>query len=120
MEHSDKRQIAIALGKIQTISNDEKIRNFESHVIGFNLLDSPRGFIQQDASLDATRFKGFELCKNAKKCFAGIENVVHQQHIASANVQAELFCKNEVARLRAGSVTGYADKIESQWQRQIT
>src|SRR6266481_5022750 len=120
MEHPDKWQIAIALGKIQPISDDEKIWNFKSHIIRFDLLDSPRGFIQQDASLNAPRFKCLELCKDAKKCFARIENVVDQQHIASANIQTQLFCKNQVARLRAGSVTGYADKIKSQRQRKIS
>ena len=45
--HANVRQVAIALGEIQSVTNDEFIGNLETHVSYRYVAQPPLGFIEQ-------------------------------------------------------------------------
>src|SRR5258708_1413833 len=55
VQHSYKRQIAISLGKVQSVPHHKEIRYFKTHVVGFHILDAARGLVEQNACFDAAR-----------------------------------------------------------------
>ena len=44
---------------------------------------------------------------------AGIENIVHQQHIPTVNVDAQFLGENQIAGFRARAVARYANEIQA-------
>src|SRR5436190_23259776 len=111
MQHADKRQIAISLREVQSISNHKEIRNFELHVVGFNLFNAPRSLIQQHASLDTARLKRLQFSEHPIKRLPGIENVVHEQHVASAYIKTQFLRKNQFSRFGARSIARHPNEI---------
>ena len=54
MQHADERQIAVTLGKIQTVTDDKKIRNLKADVISADFFDATR-----------------QVCRAARKLLSG-------------------------------------------------
>src|SRR5437764_6146493 len=112
MEHADERQVAVAVCEIQSISDDEEFGNGKAYVIGSDFFNAARSLFQQHAGFDSTWLQLPHFAQHAMQRSAGIEDVVHQQNVASANVQAELLGEDQLAGLGAEPVAGDADEIE--------
>jgi hypothetical protein len=54
---------------------------------------------------------------DAEEGFARVQNVIHQQHVASADIQAQFLGEDQVGRFRPAAVAGDADEIQAQGQR---
>jgi len=120
VQHANERQIAVAFGKIQSITHNEEVRNFEADIVGFYFLHAAGGLIQQDADFDSARFEGAEFGQHAMQGFARIQNVIHQEDIASANPQAQFLGKDESAGFSPSAIAGDTHEIETQGKREIT
>src|SRR5690348_1004137 len=55
VQHADEGQIAITLGKIEAITDNEYIRDFEADVVRLDRLKPAGGFIEQHAGADTAR-----------------------------------------------------------------
>ena len=120
MQHSNKGQIAVAFGKIQSIAYHEKVRNGKTDIICSHFLDPPRGLFQQHTGFDLARFQLPQLSQHPTQCSSCIQDVIHQQHIAATHVKSQLLGKHQLARLGPQAITGNAHKIQPQRQRQTT
>src|ERR1041385_4424217 len=111
MQHADEWQIAVAFGKIKSVADDKLIWNLEADIIRFYFFDTTSGFIEQYTGFNPARPKRAKFFKDAAHGSPGIEDVVHKQHVATANVEAQFFGENQIAGLRAAAVAGDAHEI---------
>src|SRR5437867_4485318 len=116
MEDPDKWQVAIALGKIEPVTDNEQIRNVKANVIGVNVLNTPFGLLEQHAGFQTARLQLLDLRDHSLQSPAGIEDVVHEQDVASTHVQAQLLGENQLAGFAAGAITRNPDEIQTQRQ----
>src|SRR4051812_27257108 len=86
-----KWQVAKTFRKIQAVANHKKVRNFKTDVIGLHILSAPCGLVKENAGLNPARFQRLKLVEHSRQCPACIEDVVHQQYIATAHIQSQLF-----------------------------
>src|SRR6185295_10940051 len=99
-----KRQVAIAFRKVQAITDHKIIGYVEADVVRLDIFDTPRRFVQQDTGLNTARLEHAQLAEDAIQGFAGVQNVVHQQDIAAADIQAQFFRKDKFAGFSACAV----------------
>src|ERR1700677_1298035 len=118
MQNADEGQIAVTLGIVQSVADDEIIGNAESHVIRRDRLHPARGLVQQDANLDPARPQLAQFGRYAKEGPASVQNIIDEQDVPPADVQAQFLGKDHVGRFGAVAVTGDPDKIQPQRQGQ--
>src|SRR2546423_11133535 len=116
MQHSNERQVAVALCEIESVNDNEEAWNGKADVIGANLFSSARGFFQQHAGLDSAGLQLAHFSQHTMQCSTGIEDVINQQDVAASDVQTELLREDQLARLGAKAITGDADEIEAERQ----
>src|SRR5690242_16745419 len=97
MQHADKRQVAVAFSKIKPVTDNEQVGNLKPNVVGGDVTAPARRLVQQHTGFDATRFEVAQLGQDTAHGLAGVENVVHQQNVTTANIQAQFLGKNEIA-----------------------
>ena len=119
VQHADERQVAVTLGKVQPVADDEQIRNLEADVIRIHFFHAARGLVQQHADFDPARLERADFWQHAAHGLAGVEDVVHQQHVAPADVEPQLLGEDQFAGFRAGAVAGNAYEIQAQRQVQM-
>src|SRR3954470_10041490 len=103
-EHSYERQVSVAFRVIQAITYHEQVWNGKAGKIRLHGFRAPLGFFQEDAGLYSPWFQWFELTENSLQGFACVKNVIHKEHVASAHVQAQFFCENQLPGRRASAI----------------
>ena len=116
MQHPDERQVPIPLREIQSIADDKKVRDFKTDVICLDVLRPAARLVEHHADFYPTRFERLDFGQHAAHGFAGVQNVVHQQHVTPAHVQPQFLGENQFARFRAEAIAGNAHEIEPQRQ----
>ena len=106
----------IPLGEIQSIADHKIIWNFKADIIRFDIFHAARRFVQENAGFDPARLERLQFAEHASHRFAGIQNIVHQQHVASAHVEPQFFGEKQIAGFHAETIAGNADKIQAQRQ----
>ena len=91
-------------------------RELEADVIGAHFLDATGLFVQQHADFDPARLEAPEFFGDALEGAAGVEDVVHQQHVAPAHIKAQFLGEDQFARLGARAVARNAHEIQPQRQ----
>src|SRR5882724_2280882 len=120
MQHADERQVAVTLGKIKPIADDKEIRNLKADVIGANFFDSTRRLVQQNANFCPARIECANFWQHAAQGFSRVQNIIHEQHVAAANIEAQFLRENQIAGFRAEAVAGNANEIKAQRQVQVS
>src|SRR5437016_10543416 len=116
MQDADERQVAVALGEIQSISDDEELRNGKAYIVGADFFNAARSLFQQHAGFDSTWLQLPHFAQHAMQRSARVEDVVHEEDVAATDVQAELLREDQLAGLGAEPVAGDADEIEAERQ----
>src|SRR5439155_10260692 len=119
VQHAHERQIAIAFGEVQPVTDDEEIGDFKPDVVRLHVFKAAPGFVEQNAGADAARFENAQLAEHPVKGPARIENVVHQQHVAAADVEPQFLGDHQFAGFGAGAIAGNPNEIKPKWQRKI-
>src|SRR2546423_12912795 len=99
MQHANERQVAISLGEVESVADNEELGNGKTDIVGADSFNAARSLFQQHAGFDSARLQLPHFAQHAMQGSAGIEDVVHQQHVTSANVQAELLREDQLAGL---------------------
>src|SRR6185436_5478142 len=116
MQHADKWQVPKTLGKIEAVTDDKIVRDFEADEISLNGFEPARGFIEEDAGLDPAGFQGAELTRDQVESFACVEDVVDEQNVAPAHIEAQFLGENEFAGFSASAIAGDAHEIQAKRQ----
>ena len=82
---ADVWQIAIALGIIHAVADDEEVRNREANIIGFNLLQAARRLVEQGSNAQALGFLLQKEFAQIAQGQTGVENVFNDQNILALN-----------------------------------
>src|SRR2546423_14603541 len=95
VQNTHKREIAIALGKVQPVADHKKVGDLESDIIGLDLLGPAGSFVQENARFDPPGFERLKLAEHAIKRLAGIEDIIDEEDVAAANVQAQFLGEDQ-------------------------
>ena len=113
-ENADAGEIAVAFGEIEAVANDEAIGDLEAHEVGLELDFTPADFVEEYAGADAGGVLLFDEIDDDGEGFAGIQNVIDQQHVAVGDIEREIIEEPRFpVRFGVVAVTGDADAIES-------
>src|SRR5215472_10845126 len=104
MKDSNKRQIPVPLGEIQSVPNHENIWNLKPDVIRLNVNYSTRRFIEQHANPDPAGFEPPQFFQHPRHGMAGIQYIIDQQHVAAMNVKPQLLGKYQLPGSRVVAV----------------
>ena len=77
----DKRQIAVILIVIQTVSDDEFVGDFKAPVIGCYVCLAPFRLVQQRGDADGFRLPSEQQFLEIGERGAAVENILHQQQV---------------------------------------
>ena len=110
---ADVGQVAIALGVVHAVADDEEVGDGEANVVGLDALDAAGGFIEQGG--DAQRFGVVleeELAKEGES-EAGVENVFDDEDVLPFDGLVEVFDELDCAGgAVALAITGDGDEVE--------
>src|SRR5690349_8795989 len=119
LENPDEGQVAKAFGEVQSVADDEQIRDGESDIVSFDGFDPASGLVEQDAGAEPP---GLQLLNHGTDTAHGasrIQNIVYQQDVASLHIEAQFLGKDQFARDGAGAVAGHANEIETEWNGEV-
>src|SRR5579871_798680 len=110
---ADIGEVAIALGVIHSVTDDEEIGDGEADIIGLNLFDSTRRLVKQGS--DAPGF-GPVLQKylaQIRKSQAGVEDVFDDQHVFAFDGFIEVLDKfDRTGGALTLAVARYGDEVK--------
>src|SRR5437588_4633869 len=117
-QHTNVRQVAITFPKIEPVTHDKFVFDFESNIICVDTSSALFLLAQQHTHPHAARLGRFQLLTNCCQCVTAIQNIVHDQNISVGHIRKrKLFENYFAARLRFSMVTRGAEKLqfERQW-----
>ena len=113
-EHADARQIAVAFGEIQSVTDNEFVRDFEADEIRLELDLATGLFIEEDAAPQAGGPQLFGDFENPRESFSSVEDVIDDQNVTIGDIERKI---GEDLRRADGfrfcAVAGNADTIET-------
>jgi hypothetical protein len=105
-------KIPIALRIVQSISDDETIRDSEPHVVHRDIFHALPFFQQKSANSNGGGMTRRKTIENVSQREPGINNVLHDQDVLPFNWRLQILEKaNDPATLRARPVTRDGDEI---------
>lgn len=115
-QDADAREVAVALGEIQTVAYDKLVGNLEAYQVGFKLNFATTSFIEEHASPYTGGVHFLDHGNKHGQRFSRIENIVDEQDVSVCEIQRKV-AENLWFPNRAGfvSVAGYANAVESSW-----
>ena len=99
-QDTDEGKVAKAFVGIHAVADDEIIGDFQARVIGLYRFNAAGGFVQQHTDADAPRLERAQLGQHLGQGAAGVEDVVHQEHVTAADIEAQFLGKDEFALKR--------------------
>ena len=90
LQNSDTGEVSVALGEIQAVADDELVRDLETDEVGLELHFAARFLVEQHTAAEARGFQLPSELGDERQGFAGIEDVVDDQHVAVFDVQREI------------------------------
>src|SRR5258705_144243 len=78
-----------AIVVIQSIADNEQVRNREAHIIRFHIAHAANCLLEQHARLNLVGFELPQLLRDTMQCLPCIQDVVDQQDVTSPNIQAQ-------------------------------
>ena len=110
---ADVGQIAVALGIVHSIADDEEVGNGETHLVGFDLLQASRRLVEQRGDAQGFRMLLKEEFAQVGEGEAGIEDIFDQQHVLAFNGCVEVFDELDCAGgTLSVAIAGGGDKVE--------
>src|ERR1039458_902405 len=82
LQDRDERQVAMALGIVEPVADDEAIGDLEADVAGRKVHLAPLGLGQQRAHLERARIARAEVAHQVLQGQARIDDVLDDQHVA--------------------------------------
>lgn len=90
MQDADVLEIAVSLGVVEAVTDDELIGDGKTDVIALDRLQTARGFVQQSGQTECFRTA---LAKNPQEVVrgeTGVENVFNEDHVQSRYVVVQI------------------------------
>jgi hypothetical protein len=79
--------------------------NGEPNIVRLDLAVPSRRLVEENANLEAPRPQLAQAGRDTGKRPARVQDVIHQQHVTPAHVQAQFLGEDQVRRFRAAAVT---------------
>src|SRR6185503_2170825 len=87
-----ERQIAISPSRIETIADDEMVRDHEPAIVDLYLFaDSRFGLVEESRELDRIGSPGSEYLEQTGERVAGIDDILDNDHVLATDRVAEVF-----------------------------
>src|SRR5688500_6407968 len=106
---SDVGQVTVASAPVETVADQERIRDFESDVIHLDVDDSAVGAIEQGADPARSGLADLQVPADVCQCQTGIDDILNNQHVPLADAVLKVL-RN---LYRAGAPTGIAGDGET-------
>jgi len=120
-EYADVEEIAVALGVVEAVADDEFVRDLETGVVGVDIGDAAVGLVKEDGDLEIF---GFALLEDAEKVFeghAGVEDVFDDDDGAAVDAGIEIAGESDLAAgVRALAVAGDGDEVEGNFAADLS
>src|SRR5688572_29496439 len=120
IENSDLLQIAIVLGEVESIADNENVFDAESYIVQRYRLATTRLLLQEGGDPQRARTSRSEQFMDRIKGRSGVHNVFHEQNILSRNRHRKvLFDAYLAGRDRPLAVTGGGYELDFHQDRRI-
>lgn len=96
-QHTNKRQISEAALKIESVSDDEIVRDIEPCEIHGNIGGSRALFPQQDACPEGQRTARLHSAENGGECGTGVQDVIDHKDMTSLKPRRQCMAKHHPA-----------------------
>src|SRR6266542_3369593 len=113
LEDPDEGEVAVGLGKVQTVAHDEMVVDGEAQVVHGNVLVSGDPLLQEGANLDGLGMTRAQDLDDLVQRRAGVHDVFHDDDFAARDVGGEVAHQPDVARgLGRRSGGGDLEKVQ--------
>jgi hypothetical protein len=83
-------EVAIALGVVDAVADDEPVGDLEAEPFGFDFGLTAAGLGEQGADFHAARVARLEDFENVLKCMSGIDNIFDNQNVPTGDLAAQV------------------------------
>src|SRR5947207_5381042 len=87
----DLVEVAIALGEVETVAEDELVIDGEAEEPDRSGHDATGGLVQQSAHFERARTPTLELAENVGEREAGVDDVLDEHNVAAGDVGVQVF-----------------------------
>src|SRR5918992_652418 len=82
LQHTDVGQVAVALVEVESVADDESVRNREADVVDRDLRQTPCGLVEQAADADRGRIALPQVAQQVVQGEAGVDDVLDNDDVA--------------------------------------
>src|ERR1700761_1388373 len=112
-KHADIGHIPVSLGVIESISDNELVRNRKSDIVRVHGSDPPLRLIQQNRNPNTLRLALLKYPQQILQRHSSVENVFHNDHRFALDARIEIARQPHLARrVRARTVARHRDEVE--------
>src|SRR5215212_3009845 len=90
MQDRDVRKIAVALGEVEPVADDEAVRDLEADVPDVDVVLAPLGLGEQRADVERCRLAGLEAAHEVRQRQARVDDVLDHEHVSALDVDVEV------------------------------
>jgi hypothetical protein len=119
VKRPDEGEVAVALGVIEAVTDNEKIGNLESDVMGPDDFLSASGLFEENANPEAPGAGGTKPGHDSFEGLAGVEDVVDDEDVAATEIEPHFLGEDEFAGLGFRAIAGDAKEIQFDWQGKV-
>src|SRR6188472_3953688 len=91
VEYADVGQVPVSLGEVEAVADDELVRDLEPNIPHRNVDFAARRLGQEGADLEGRRLTRFQVADQVGEGQAGVDDVLHHEHVAALDVDVEVF-----------------------------
>src|SRR5688500_12573957 len=81
LQHADIRQVAVALVVVESVADDESVRDGETDVVDPDVGQAARRLVEQAADLDRGRLPVGEVAQQVVEGETGVDDVLDHDHV---------------------------------------
>src|ERR1041384_63717 len=90
LHHANVRQVAVALGEIQSVANNKLIGNLKPEIVDWNFFLTTLKFVEQCCQLHARRASRFQIGQQIVQRESGIDDVFNYEDVPAFDGHVEI------------------------------
>ena len=112
-EEADVFHVAVALGEVHAVADDELVRNLEANVVGFDRDEAALGFVEAGGDLERGGFVLEHQAAQVAQGETGVEDVFDDDDVLALDGVVDVLDELDGARGDAGAaIAGDGDEVE--------